>query len=364
MEFSLSEDQRAIADLAAGVFADFCSDEALRQHAESGAPMQAELWNTLVASGLHALALPESLGGSGLGMLDLAQVLEQQGRHVAALPLWSSQLAAMALAQFGDEEQRELLPALLAGERLATVALADLHDVAGGAVQAEPVAGGWRLQGLLAAVPWAAESQHLLLVASGQLFFMPLASPGITQLAGVYTEGEPCAELRLEGVSVPAGACLGPHVAWLEQRAIACLAALQLGVAEEALRRTAEYVSERKQFERPVGSFQGVALRAADGYIDVEAMRSTLWQLCWRLDQGLPAEEAARVAKYWACEGGHRIAHTGQHLHGGMGADVTYPIHRYFIWARALEMRLGGASAQLAALGALLASDERTGVMV
>lgn len=363
MEFSLSEDQRAIGDLAASVLADFCGDEALRQHTDSGEPWQQALWRTLVESGLNALALPESLGGSGLGMLELAQVLEQQGRFVAALPLWTSQLAALAVAQFGGEELREILPALISGERLATVALADLRDVSGG-VEAEHAGGVWRLSGMLSAVPWAGQAQHLLLPASGQLFFVPLASPGISRVDGVFSEGEPAGELRLEGVELPASACLGPHVPWLEQRAIACLAALQLGVAQEALRRTAEYVSERKQFERPVGSFQGVALRAADGYIDLEAMRTTLYQLCWRLDQGLPSEGEARVAKYWACEGGHRIAHTAQHLHGGMGADVTYPIHRYFLWARALEMRLGGASAQLAALGALLAEDERAGVLV
>ena len=132
------------------------------------------------------------------------------------------------------------------------------------------------------------------------------------------------------------------------------LCAISLGVAEEALRRTAEYASSRKQFERPIGAFQGVAMRAADGFIDVEAMRSTYWQAVWRVDQGLPAEAEVATARWWACRAGHRVVHTAQHVHGGIGADTDYPIHRYFFWSQHLEVSLGGASEQLARIGALM----------
>jgi len=100
-----------------------------------------------------------------------------------------------------------------------------------------------------------------------------------------------------------------------------------------------------------------VTLRAADAFVDVEAMRSTLWQASWRLAQGLRAAEQVAAAKWWACRGGQRVVHTAQHLHGGTGADIHYPIHRYFLWARQLELTLGGAGEQLGRLGSLLRGD-------
>jgi alkylation response protein AidB-like acyl-CoA dehydrogenase len=118
---------------------------------------------------------------------------------------------------------------------------------------------------------------------------------------------------------------------------------------------TARYTSEREQFGRPLSTNQGVAIRAADAYIDIDCMRVTLWQAAWRLSQGLEAHDEIDIAKYWAAEGGQRVVHATQHLHGGMGADIDYPVHRYFLWGKQIEDTLGGASAQLARLGRALA---------
>ena len=107
----------------------------------------------------------------------------------------------------------------------------------------------------------------------------------------------------------------------------------------------------------PIGSFQGVGLRAADAYIDIEAMRSTLMEACWRLATGRPAKLEVSVAKWWACRAGSRVTHTAQHLHGGIGADVDYPIHRFFLWSKQVELTLGGASQQLTRIGELLARE-------
>jgi alkylation response protein AidB-like acyl-CoA dehydrogenase len=148
-------------------------------------------------------------------------------------------------------------------------------------------------------------------------------------------------------------------VEWIMDRALVGLCAIQLGVAEEALRRTAEYTRTRKQFGRPIASFQGVALRAADAYIDLEAMRSTLLQAAWRVAEDLPARPEVAAAKWWACRGGQRVVHTAQHLHGGIGADIDYPIHRFFLWSKQLDVTLGGATRQLARLGAMLVEGPR-----
>ena len=138
---------------------------------------------------------------------------------------------------------------------------------------------------------------------------------------------------------------------WILARATTGLSALQLGVADRALRITADYTTERKQFDRPIGSFQAVHQRAADAYIDVEAMRLTLWQAAFRLAREEPADAEVAVAKFWASEGGHRVAYAAEHLHGGIGADIDYPIHRYYLWARQIQLTLGSGAHQLEALG-------------
>jgi 3-oxocholest-4-en-26-oyl-CoA dehydrogenase beta subunit len=137
------------------------------------------------------------------------------------------------------------------------------------------------------------------------------------------------------------------------------IAALQVGVAEEAVRQTATYTSSRIQFGKPLSAFQGVALRAADAYIDTEAMRVTMWQAAWRLAVGEDAAMEVEVAKWWAADAGQRIVHATQHLHGGLGADVEYPIHRYYLWGKQLEDLLGGASYHLARLGRQLSEVTR-----
>jgi len=111
------------------------------------------------------------------------------------------------------------------------------------------------------------------------------------------------------------------------------------------------------QFERPIATFQAVGHRCADAYIDVEGIRLTLWQAAWRLATGLPAGMEIEVAKLWAAEGGHRVAHTAVHIHGGMGVAVEYPIHRYFVAAKQVEFTLGGATEQRLRIGARLAAE-------
>jgi alkylation response protein AidB-like acyl-CoA dehydrogenase len=144
---------------------------------------------------------------------------------------------------------------------------------------------------------------------------------------------------------------------WLLDRAVAGVAATALGVSGRALKLSAEYTTSRVQFGRPIATFQAVGHRLADAYVDVEAMRLTTLQAVWLLDSGLDARTEVAVAKWWAAEGGHRVAHAAQHVHGGVGVDVEYPLSRYFRWSKQLEMTLGAATAQLLRLGAQLAAE-------
>jgi acyl-CoA dehydrogenase len=120
---------------------------------------------------------------------------------------------------------------------------------------------------------------------------------------------------------------------------------------------TSEYGRERVQFDRPIGSFQAFHQRAADAFIMVEALRLTTWEAAWRLAADFPAPEAVAVAKYWAAEGGQFAAYACQHLHGGIGIDVDYPLHRFFIWASQIEHELGSAPHQLEKLGTQIADS-------
>ncbi|BDI06211.1 acyl-CoA dehydrogenase family protein [Sphaerotilus microaerophilus] len=360
MDFQLSEDQRAFADMAQGLFNDYCSDDQLRAHDLSGAGSMQDLWQQCVAAGLHGILVPETHGGLGLGMTELMAVLEQQGRALALVPLWEQQLVAAAVARFAPEAADTLLPAAMAGELLA-LSLAGLSASRGHGVQLRD----GRLHGGLQAVPLADLAGHALLAVADEqgadrLVLPALSQPAVQRETGLSQHHQGLADLRLD--AAPVLAVLPTEAtAWVEQRAIACAAALQLGVTQQQLRRTVEYVSERRQFERPIGSFQLVAGQMADGQIATEALRAALWQLVWRLDAGRPSAPQAHATRALANDLGHRAGHMAQHVHGGMGVDVTYPIHRFLYWSRALGALLGGSEHHLARLGDWLADNDNLG---
>jgi len=155
-------------------------------------------------------------------------------------------------------------------------------------------------------------------------------------------------------VDVSGGRKLDVHPSDLLDRAVVLRCALGVGIAEKALEITASYVSERKQFGVPLGSFQAVQQRAANAYVDVEAMRLTMLQAAWQISDGRDAGHAVEVARFWASEAGMRVVTTAQHLHGGMGADIDYPLFRYTVAMKEIELAFGGATETLARMGAML----------
>jgi 3-oxocholest-4-en-26-oyl-CoA dehydrogenase beta subunit len=365
MDFQLTEDQRAFADMAQGLFADFCSDDQLREHDTSGRPYMQTLWEQCVAAGLHSIVVPESDGGLGLGMTELMAVLEQQGKALALVPLWEQQLAAATLARFGTGAAKATVAQALAGEPLA-LSLAGLAQTRGMPLALTRTQGGWQLKGTTSAVPLGGSAQHALLVSAvegvARLVFVDLTASGVTRTVGQSQHHQDIADLHFANVTLGDDALLAAEALdWLQPRAIAALAALQMGVTQQQLRRTVDYVSERKQFDRVIGSFQLVAGQMADGHIALEALRSSVWQLVYRLDAGLGALPQAHAVRALANDTGHRVGHMAQHVHGGMGVDVTYPIHRFLYWSRALAVALGGTEHHLAALGDWLADNDNLG---
>ena len=153
-------------------------------------------------------------------------------------------------------------------------------------------------------------------------------------------------------------------LARIRAQATIATCAVQVGVSERALEITSAYVRERMQFGVPIGSFQAVQHRLADAYIDVESMRWVMWRAAWKLSRNEDATREVAVAKFWAAEAGARVAASAQHLHGGIGVDVDYPIHRYFLWSKALELSFGNATEQLVALGRHMAAKRTDAVMI
>jgi len=318
MDHRISDEQRAIADLASNLFAG------------DGATPPA--WATLEKAGLPQLLVPEAMDGVGLGQVELALVLIEQGRGLVALPLWQNALAALALGE-------------ASGERLALAIDGD--------VTATESNDGWTLHGKAVAVAGAGESARLVTVADGRLFIVDLQGAGIARSDGVLTDGQASSDLSFTGT--PARV-LAHDAAWLLARAAACVAALAVGVARGAVERTAVYVGTRHQFDRPIGSFQAVAQRMADAFTDVEVAQTLAMELAWRIDAGADLGTSVEVATYWANQCSHRVAHAAMHLHGGIGADTSYPIHRVLLMSRALEMMLGGPHRQIARIGERLAA--------
>ena len=373
MDFSFSEEQEAVRALAAQIFSDQATHERLLELEGSGEWFDMDLWSQLAEANLTSLCVPEAQGGGGMGILALCAMLEEQGRRVAPVPLFATAvLGSLPIAVFGDAAQqaRWLRPVVEEGAVLSA-ALLELGggDPARPRVTARREGEGWRLDGEKECVP-ALHLAHAVLVPARcadevAVFIVDPAGPGVSVERQVVTHGEPQGRLILDGAQVAADALLGDPssgaeiVAWTLERAQLGLAALQLGIAQGALRDTAAYVSTRKQFDRPIGTFQGVALRAADAFIDVEAMRGVVEQAAWRLEAGLPAATEVAAAKWWASLAGHRVVHTAQHLHGGTGSDIEYPIHRYFYWSKQNGLLFGGSGQQAAEIGAELVARTR-----
>jgi len=370
MDFSLSENQEVVRQLAETILADRASPDRVKEIEASTDRFDRDLWAELSKAGLLGIAVPEAYGGSGMGLVELCLILEQQGRRVAPVPLLATLVSgAKAIAEHGSLSQREeWLPRVVAGQTVLSVALAEpgANDPATPSTTALLEDGRWRIDGTKVGVPYAHVADRILVPARSQLgkgvFMVSPTAPGVELKQLDTTNREPQFNMQMTGVVVEPGDLLiepgdmsRGAIEHMVQDVLVGLAALQVGVVEEALRMTATYLSERLQFGRPLATNQAVAVRAADAYIDTEAMRATMWQAAWRLASGLEAGSEVLVAKWWASEAGHRVVHAVQHLHGGLGSDVEYPVHRYFLWGKQIETTLGGAHQQLDRLGRRIA---------
>ncbi|HUR50905.1 MAG TPA: acyl-CoA dehydrogenase family protein [Mycobacteriales bacterium] len=333
----LTADQQALVGLAADILRGRTSNEQLAKTEVSESRVDDELWRELSEAGLLGIAVPEALGGAGLGFTELCLLLEQQGRFVAPVPLWENLLAAYVLTWHGTPEQQERwLPPLAAGTtRLGLAASLDGPS---------PVTyDGTALAGR-ALVTSKADALVVVTDAGVYLCEAPAGEPVVTTNHAVAYDtdltGVPAVALDADVESVLNHLRLG-------------LAATALGVADAGVREAAQHLTHREQFGRPLATFQATSFQLGDAYCDVQAMRATLWQAVWAIDAG-PATTETAVAAWYATDAAERVQHTVQHLHGGLGADTTYPVHRRLLWTMRTNALLGGPSRQLARLASAL----------
>lgn len=368
MDFTPTEEQAAARDLAAEVFGDLATPERLTA---AGPESDAELWKALCAAGLPGAV-------EDVGLLGLVLLLEEQGRTTAQAPFAASCVyGLLAVAAHGTKEQRgRLLPGLRDGTAVATgafparggvVAVAEGAPAGGssGTTEGPAEAPAGTLTGVVPWVPWLRDATEVLVAVrepeerGGHSLWRVRVADAETEpveLTAPWAAGR----LTLDGAP---GERIGGVGAYEDVLASArtAFAGLQAGVCAGSLARAVAHTNEREQFGRPLAAKQGVQLRAADAHMDTEAIRVTAYEAAWRRDAGLAYGTHALTAAWWASEGGKRVVHAGQHLHGGTGADLDHPVHRHFLWGRQLDAYLGCGSELLSEMGDLIAQDARDG---
>jgi len=348
MDFTPTEEQTAARDLAARIFGDLSTHERL---AAAGTDSDAEVWKALCAAGLVAAV-------EDIGLLGLVLLLEEQGRTTAQVPFAASCVyGLLTVAAHGSPEQRErLLPGIGDGTVVVSGAVfgpGALWTRGPGAVRDGSQG---QLSGTVPAVPWLRDATHVLVADDRRRLWLVRASDAEcepVELTAPWSAGR----LTLNGTP---GERIGGDGAYDDVLATArtAFAGLQAGVCAGSLARAVQHTNTREQFGRPLAAKQGVQLRAADAYMDTEAIRVTAYEAAWRRDEGLAYVTHALTAAWWASEAGQRVVHAGQHLHGGTGADLEHPVHRHFLWGRQLDAYLGCGSEVLQELGELIVNGE------
>ena len=369
MDFGFDADQEALRALAHKALAGACG----------AAP--AAVWDELARAGLLGLGLPADHGGAGLGVVEQCLLFVEAGRAAAPPSLVTAAVAAATLGRYAPPAQAARgLDGVATGTAIVTAALHEAGgDPARPSTRAEADGRGWRLYGVKLAVPAVELRAPALAIVPARLpngatglFLVACDAPGVRREAATITDDTTVHQLTFDGVRLDEDAVLAAGagdaaLAWLLAHLTAGLAAFALGIAERQLQMTAEHVIRRQQFGKPIGSFQAVAQRCADMHVDVESLRLATWQAAFHLgraDADADADAATRdaavaTAGWWAAEAGARIAAAAQHLHAGIGFDRNYPLYRYFLAAKRIELELGGANRQLARLGRVLTREAR-----
>jgi alkylation response protein AidB-like acyl-CoA dehydrogenase len=349
VDFRLDETQQAVADLAATVLRNE-ADSARVEHVLDGEPGYDEtLWKAMAQAGLLGLAVPEFLGGDGFGAVVVGCVLREVGRQTLPVPaLATLALGVLPIVALGSaEQQRDLLPDVADGRVLSGA----IRDAGDRPTIATEHGGAYQVTGTKVGVPFAAQADRILVPTTAGVLVLDPHADGVTLTRTPTSTKSAEYTVALDDVAVPRGALLTPDVAAFERFALAGAVAAGDGVIAGALALTAAHLGTRHQFGKPLATFQAVAQQIADVYVTAQTMHLTSTSVLWRLDEGLDAADDADIAAYWLAAELPTALQVCHHLHGGLGVDYSYPLHRYYSQAKDLARFVGGSEHRLRAIG-------------
>lgn len=383
MDFAFTDEQQMIRDTAEAFLKDTSTSEAVRTAMVSELGYDAELWQRLCGEMYwQAIHIPEAYGGLGLSYIELIAIVEQMGRYLLCAPYFSTVcLATNALLCAGSEEQKaEHLGAICEG-KTATLAWSNTGGWTADSVSASVRKDGedYLLNGDYRYVIDGASAELLILAAKEegsdavQLFAVDAAAAGIERQAlPTMDQTRRQAAIQLKDLRVPAGAkltCESDDAAdalnKTLQLATVALAAEQAGGMQQLLSSAVEYTQERKQFNRPIASFQSIKHKAADMMMRNEVARSSIYYAACVADEALTGgelsaelPEAASIAKAWCSEAYFKNAGEAMQMHGGVGFTWEYDVHLYFKRAKASEHLLGNSDQHRENIASLLLDGE------
>jgi len=367
MDIGFTEEQELLRASARRFLENECPSAFVRQRMAEPEAMTEVFWQKLAEQGWFGILYPEEAGGSGLGLVDIAVLMEEMGRAVMPGPFFSTVLlGGAAILEAGSQgQQQEWLPRIAAGAAKVSLAWTEPNarwDATGIMATGREMAAGFALSGIKLFVPDAHLSDALVVAVRTRdgstmedgvsLFLVPKDTPGLAvTLLPTIDETRKLCEVRLDNVALTLAALLGdkhggwPALARVLDRATVALCAEMCGGAQRVLDMTTAYAKIRIAFGKPIGSYQAVKHRAADMLVDVENAKSLTYYAAWAIDEGLAeAPLAVSMAKAYASDAYRKVAGAGIQLHGGIGFTWEHDLQLYFKRAKASEVAFGDAT--------------------
>jgi alkylation response protein AidB-like acyl-CoA dehydrogenase len=361
MKLTLTEEQEMLKKTARDFLADKCSKEFIKQMEESETGYSGELWHEMAELGWIGLAFPGKYGGGDMSFLDLAVLLEEMGRACLPSPFFSTVvLGGLPVLDVGSNEQKqEHLPEIIRGEKILTLALTEPgyrnYDASSVKVAANRNNDNYIISGTKLFVPDAHIADNLLCVAKTKpengitIFLVDAKDPKIEYTVLETIAGDKLCEVVFDQMPVPEASILGQlHRGWSTvqktiERAAVGKCCETVGNIQRVLEMTVDYAKERKQFDRPIGSFQAIQHYCADMATDVDGARFSTYQAAWMLSEGLPCTKEIAIAKAWIGKASQRVFALAHQIHGAIGATIEHDLHYYTRRGKAAELAFGDA---------------------
>ncbi len=378
MEFSLNEQQELLKKEARKFFDSEYPKKVVKELEESELGYSPQIWKQMAELGWLGLAIPEEYGGVDGNLLDLAILFEEVGKTACPAPLFSTLIfGVLPLVESGSESQKkEILPKVSDGDAIMTLALNEPETDCRPefiATRATKDGTDFVINGTKLFVPYAHVADYMLVVAATgevtsdgkgiSVFLIRKGAEGVGKTPLITTAADKRFEVTFNNVRVSADDVVSdvdngwPLIDSVLRKATAIQCAETVGVMQQALAITAEYTSNRYQFDQPIAKFQAVQHRMADMLTDVEGARWTSYKAISLLDKGREASREVAVAKAWTGEACQRVAYAAQHLHGGIGMDLDYDLHYYFEWAKSHQLNLGAAWTHLSSIEPIIRAE-------